>query len=66
MKGFKELEKQRECELETEVNEYWSKIDILNQTIEKYKTTREELGNYNNLEDVKVGNKLIIPCPANE
>lgn len=34
MKGFKELEKQRECELETEVNEYWSKIDILNQTID--------------------------------
>ena len=34
MKGFVELEKQRECELETQVSEYWSKIDILNQTIE--------------------------------
>lgn len=34
MKGFVELEKQRECELETQVSEYWSKIDILNQTID--------------------------------
>ena len=37
MKQFKELEKLRECELESQVNEYWSKIDILNETIDNRK-----------------------------
>ena len=34
MKYFKELEKISESELENSVSEYWSKIDILNKTIE--------------------------------
>ena len=34
MKQFKELEKLKECELESEVNEYFNKIDILNKTID--------------------------------
>jgi len=40
--------------------------DTIESIIEKYKTTREEIENYNNLDDVKVGSKLIIPCPVNE
>lgn len=40
--------------------------DTIESIIEKYKTTREEMQNYNDLEDVKVGSKLIIPCPTNE
>ena len=34
MKQFKELEKLKECELESEVNEYFNKIDILNKPID--------------------------------
>lgn len=34
MKHFNELEKLKENEFETQVNEYWNKIDILNKTIE--------------------------------
>ena len=33
MKQFKKLEKLKECELEAKENEYWNKIDILNQSI---------------------------------
>lgn len=40
--------------------------DSLESIIEKYHTTREELQNYNDLTDVKVGCKLIIPCAVNE
>lgn len=40
--------------------------DTLESIIEKYQTTREELQNYNDLTDVKVGSKLIIPCATNE
>lgn len=40
--------------------------DSLESIIEKYHTTREELQNYNDLTDVKVGCKLIIPCAINE
>ena len=43
-----------------------TETDTIESIIEKYNTTREELQNYNNLEDVKVGSKLIIPCPINE
>ena len=34
--------------------------------IEKYQTTKEELQNYNDLTNVKVGSKLIIPCASRE
>lgn len=40
--------------------------DTLEAIIEKYQTTREELQSYNDLTDVKVGSKLIIPCATNE
>ncbi len=40
--------------------------DTIESIIDKYKTSRDELQNYNNLEDIKVGSKLIIPCPTNE
>lgn len=40
--------------------------DTVEAIMDKYKTTREELSNYNDLDDVKVGSKLIIPCPNNE
>ena len=37
MKKFKELEKLQESNLEQKENEYWSSIDLLNQTIENRK-----------------------------
>lgn len=40
--------------------------DTLESIMEKYQTTREEIQNYNDLTDVKVGSKLIIPCATNE
>lgn len=40
--------------------------DTVESIVDKYKTTREELQNYNDLNDVKVGSKLIIPCIVNE
>ena len=40
--------------------------DTIDSIIDKYKTNRDELQNYNNLDDIKVGSKLIIPCPTNE
>lgn len=40
--------------------------DTVESIIDKYKTTREQLQNYNDLSDVKVGTKLIIPCCQNE
>ena len=40
--------------------------DTLESIIEHYKTTKEQLQNYNDLSDIKVGSKLIIPCNANE
>ena len=36
--------------------------DTLDDIINKYKTTKEELINYNDLDDIKIGTKLIIPC----
>lgn len=40
--------------------------DTVDGILEKYKITREELGNYNHLDDVKIGSKLIIPCTIHE
>lgn len=40
--------------------------DTIESIIDKYKTNRDELLNYNDLNDIKVGSKLIIPCPINE
>ncbi len=35
--------------------------DTLDKIIEKYGTTKEELAKYNNIEDIKPGDKLVIP-----
>lgn len=40
--------------------------DTVEEIIDKYKTTKEELLNYNDLNDIKIGSKLIIPCTNNE
>lgn len=42
--------------------------DTLDEILTKYKTTKEELSEYNNLEEIKIGAKLIIPSSklANE
>ena len=36
--------------------------DTIDKIIEKYNTNKEELMKYNNIEDIKVGDKLIIPA----
>ena len=40
--------------------------DTVDSIIKKYEITKEELENYNTITDIKVGDKLIIPCPKNE
>ena len=40
--------------------------DSIESIIDKYQTTKEELQNYNDLTNVKVGSKLIIPCASRE
>lgn len=40
--------------------------DTIESIIDKYKTNRDLLSNYNDLNDIKVGSKIIIPCPINE
>ena len=40
--------------------------DNLEEIISKYKTTREALKEYNDLENLKIGTKLIIPTSINE
>ena len=40
--------------------------DTIESILEKYQTTREKLQDYNDLTDVKVGSKLIIPCVNHE
>lgn len=40
--------------------------DSLEQIINKYGVTKEELGYYNDLSEVKIGDKLIIPAKYNE
>lgn len=36
--------------------------DTVDSIIEKYKTTRDDLIAYNDLENLKIGSKVIIPC----
>ncbi len=36
--------------------------DTVDSIIEKYQTTRESIASYNDLENIKVGSKIIIPC----
>ena len=36
--------------------------DTLEGIMDKYKITRDELANYNDLDDIKIGTKLIVPC----
>ena len=36
--------------------------DTVGSIIEKYKTTRDDLVAYNDLENIKIGSKVIIPC----
>lgn len=38
------------------------KNDSIEKVVEKYGVTREELANYNELDKLEVGDKLIIPC----
>lgn len=40
--------------------------DTIESIVDKYQTTKEELQNYNDLTNVKVGSKLIIPCASRE
>ena len=40
--------------------------DTIESIIDKYQTTKEELQKYNDLTNVKVGSKLIIPCASRE
>lgn len=40
--------------------------DTIESIIDKYQTTKEELQNYSDLTNVKVGSKLIIPCASRE
>ena len=36
--------------------------DTVDSIIEKYQTTREDLAAYNDIENIKLGSKIIIPC----
>lgn len=38
--------------------------DTIESIIDKYNTTKDELQNYNDLTEVKIGSKLIIPCAS--
>ena len=40
--------------------------DTLEEIMEKYKITREALADYNDLDDIKIGTKLIVPCSNDE
>ena len=42
------------------------KEDTIEKIIEKYKIKREELEKYNNINEIKIGDKLIIPDIPNE
>jgi len=39
--------------------------DSIEDVLTKYQITREELGLYNNLDNLSVGSKLIIPATSN-
>lgn len=36
--------------------------DTIDKILDKYKVTREELADYNDLDNINLGTKLIIPC----
>ena len=40
--------------------------ETINSLIEKYKTTKEELENYNDLTNLSIGTKIIIPYHAQD
>jgi len=40
--------------------------DVLDDILTKYNLTREEISEYNDLSNIKVGTKLILPCVTNE
>lgn len=40
--------------------------DTLDKIMEKYNVTKEDLGKYNNIEDIHPGDKLIIPANNND
>ena len=40
--------------------------DTLDKIISKYNTTKESIANYNDLDNIKTGTKLIIPSTCNE
>lgn len=40
--------------------------DTVDTILDKYQITRELLQSYNDLDDIKIGSKLIIPCTNNE
>ena len=40
--------------------------DTVNTIIEKYKVNKEELEEYNNLQELKIGSKVIIPSNNEE
>jgi hypothetical protein len=41
---------------------FFKEDDTIEKIIEKYSVGRDELANYNKLEDIKVGSKIVIPC----
>ena len=40
--------------------------DSIENIINKYKTTREKIEEYNDLSDLRIGTKIIIPSTQNE
>jgi LysM repeat protein len=40
--------------------------DTIDNIIIKYNTNKEELAKYNDIDNIKIGDKIIIPCPKNE
>lgn len=41
---------------------FFKEDDTIEKIIDKYNVSRDELANYNKLEDIKVGSKIVIPC----
>ncbi len=41
---------------------FFKEDDTIDRIVEKYNVTKEELANYNKLDEVKAGTKVIIPC----
>lgn len=40
--------------------------DTLDSILSKYHVTRDEVSEYNDLNDLKIGSKLVLPCSKNE